>query len=541
MKLSLSLIACCWLFSPSLHAQDKQASPDSETSSKAYTIDLFVDTKTKQIYSEPGEGRVRMGSFEKVSDTPRKPATSTASGEVPAAGKEGGVLLRDVPTKPTEVAAKPGGFGFANWKEKDPFKYNLNGDGSQYIKFGLLNQIQGRYEQNNPGSLIQGQPVDDTTDVGLRRTRLVLQGQLTDRVYFYTQYGINNFNFLSQQNDNRHIAAMPYFHDAFAELRLTQGHQMIAGGGLSMANGLSRFSSPSVSTIMTLDVPIAGQYSTERTQLFNRQLGVWLRGQISKFRYRIAAQDSFPITTDGLANGAISPTISDFAQVGHKKQYGGMFYWNFWDTEPMTNDYMQGTYLGKKDILNLEAGFITEKNAMWTGTSPANAQYHDMTHWSVAGYLDAAVDKVKETAVSAYIGYFVYDYGPNYIRNNGNGQNSANGVGAMGSFNGAGNTYPMFGTGEMWYAQVGYLLPKDLIPGNNGQLQLYASLTSANWKRLHDQMNVFNGGINWLLKGHNSKITFDYQNRPIFNANAAGDIVKTSSRGQFVLQYQVAF
>lgn len=548
MKSSLSLIACCYLFSASLHAQDKQASSNPEPpSSQGYTIDLFVDTKTKQIYSEPGEGRVRMGSFEKVSDTPKKPAASTAIGEAPATGKEGGAVtgregaVAASAQAPAGPAAKPGGFGFANWKEKDPFKLNLNGDGSQYIKFGMLNQVQARYEQNNPGSLIQDQPVGDTTDVGLRRTRLVLQGQLTDRVYFYTQYGINNFNFLSQQNDNRHIAAMPYFHDAFAELRLTQGHQMIAGGGLSMANGLSRFSSPSVSTIMTLDVPIAGQYSTERTQLFNRNLGVWLRGQISKFRYRIAAQDSFPITTDGLAQGTISPTISDFAQVGHRKQYGGMFYWNFWDTEPMTNDYMQGTYLGKKDILNLEAGFITEKNAMWTGTSAADAQYHDMTHWSVAGYLDAAVDKVKETAVSAYIGYFVYDYGPNYIRNNGNGQNSANGVGGMGSFNGAGNTYPMFGTGEMWYAQFGYLLPKDLIPGNNGQLQLYASLTSANWKRLHDQMNVFNGGINWLLKGHNSKITFDYQNRPIFNANAAGDIVKTSSRGQFVLQYQVAF
>ena len=54
-------------------------------------------------------------------------------------------------------------------------------------------------------------------------------------------------------------------------------------------------------------------------------------------------------------------------------------------------------------------------------------------------------------------------------------------------------------------------------------------------------MNVFNGGINWLLKGHNSKITFDYQNRPIFNFDPMGDIVKTSSRGRFVLQYQVAF
>ncbi|MEO6431971.1 MAG: hypothetical protein ABIO50_09510 [Nitrosospira sp.] len=54
-------------------------------------------------------------------------------------------------------------------------------------------------------------------------------------------------------------------------------------------------------------------------------------------------------------------------------------------------------------------------------------------------------------------------------------------------------------------------------------------------------MNVFAGGVNWLLHGHNSKVTFDYQNRPIFRANSAGDLVKTSSRGQFVLQYQIAF
>jgi len=67
------------------------------------------------------------------------------------------------------------------------------------------------------------------------------------------------------------------------------------------------------------------------------------------------------------------------------------------------------------------------------------------------------------------------------------------------------------------------------------------SLMSAGYDRLHDQMNVFNVGINWLLKGHNSKITFDYQNRPLFNTNASGNIVKTSSRDQFVLQYQIAF
>jgi hypothetical protein len=77
----------------------------------------------------------------------------------------------------------------------------------------------------------------------------------------------------------------------------------------------------------------------------------------------------------------------------------------------MTNTFMQGTYLGKKSVLNLEAGFITQKNATWTGTED-NPRFHDLNFWSVAAYLDAPVDKVKGTAISAYIGYFNLDYGP---------------------------------------------------------------------------------------------------------------------------------
>ena len=34
--------------------------------SGAFAMDLYVDTKTKQIYAEPGRGRELMGSFEKV-------------------------------------------------------------------------------------------------------------------------------------------------------------------------------------------------------------------------------------------------------------------------------------------------------------------------------------------------------------------------------------------------------------------------------------------------------------------------------------------
>ena len=92
MKHSISLIffASC-LLPASLHAQDKPTSPDPAAASNAYTIDLYVDTKTKQIFSEPGEGRVRMGSFEKVSDKAAKPAAGAEPGGAPATGREGAV------------------------------------------------------------------------------------------------------------------------------------------------------------------------------------------------------------------------------------------------------------------------------------------------------------------------------------------------------------------------------------------------------------------------------------------------------------------
>ena len=195
MKLNLSVVLFLLLMVLSPHnANSKETANSAGASLPDVAIDLYVDTQSKQIYSEPGAGRVRMGSFQKIADIPAQQISPAAS--VGASTTDNGPRLRQNPQSKQEIASlphnqkteeSPRGFAYANWKEKDPFKFNLNEDGSQYIKFGLLNQTWLRYEQNNPGSIVLDDPVDDTTDIGLRRTRLVLQGQLTDRVYFYTQ------------------------------------------------------------------------------------------------------------------------------------------------------------------------------------------------------------------------------------------------------------------------------------------------------------------------------------------------------------------
>jgi len=44
----------------------------ASASASAVAMDLYVDSKTKQIYAEPGRGRELMGSFEKVQSAPEK-------------------------------------------------------------------------------------------------------------------------------------------------------------------------------------------------------------------------------------------------------------------------------------------------------------------------------------------------------------------------------------------------------------------------------------------------------------------------------------
>lgn len=423
-------------------------------------------------------------------------------------------------------------------KEIDELRLKLNEDGSRYIKATLSNQVWLRLNQSNPGTTVVGEEASTTFDIGLRRTRMQLFGQLTDHVGFYFQFGQNNFNFLSNNAGNRKLQA--FFHDALAEYRVKKGSDLVyLGGGLTIANGLSRFSQPSVSTIMSLDVPVFAQATVDQTDEFARKLSIYARGQLGSLDYRLVLSDPFPIITNGQTPPPIGVNAT-FAQVGHHKQYQGLFIWNFLDKEPHTTPYMTGTYLGKRKVFNIEAGFITQQKATWTGDL-IDPTFHTMNLWSVALYYDAPVSSTKGTAVNAYAGFFQTDYGPGYLRYNGI-MNPANGTTIAGAPGASfGNAFPMFGTGQVIYAQAGYLMRQDLLGEGNGTLMPYVTLQSAKYDRLNKQMTVADAGVNWLIKGHNSKISLDYQLRPTFTPQGADLIRDDGLKGQAVIQYQVFF
>lgn len=442
--------------------------------------------------------------------------------------------------------------------EKNALKFNINADGSQYFQATFLNQTWVRYNQSNDGTTLFSKNVPSTFDIGLRRTRIQLFGQITDRTFVYFQFGQNNFNDVTGYNTsgtgNRKITA--FFHDAVCEYKITKGNQLKIGGGLTVLNGLSRFSQPSVGTIMTMDVPVFLQYSVDQTDQFDRRLSVYARGQLGKLDYRMYVSNPFPIGSNGTVPPAISKNAS-FVNVGSipnghgpgiNNQYGGYFAYNLFDNEGHTTPYMTGTYLGAKKVWNIALGGVYQKAATWNLTADKtgafkDTAYNNMIHFSIETFLDMPINKEKGTAISAFGGYYNTNYGTNYLRYNGI-MNPATASTATNMVQSAayGNALPMFGTGQVAYAQFGFLLPKKLLGEKNGQLMPYVSGQYADYKALQNKvMLVFDAGVNWLIKGHNSKISLDYQNRPTYTLDANKDVKEGTRKSSVTLQYQIFF
>jgi hypothetical protein len=160
----------------------------------------------------------------------------------------------------------------------------------------------------------------------------------------------------------------------------------------------------------------------------------------------------------------------------------------------------------------------------------------DMLNFAVDAYYDAPIG-TKGMAISAYATAMHLGYGKNYIRNLGV-MNPGDGVGTgTNTINGAGNAFPMMGTGNIIAEQVGLLLPKNTLGEKNGQLQTYIMVMHGNFDRLPQAMLQYDAGLNWYMNDYRSKLTLNYQNRPIFSST---DLKESNRKSMVVLQFQIA-
>lgn len=404
--------------------------------------------------------------------------------------------------------------------------WKLDADSTRWIRINALNQVWLRYNESNPGTMVNGEPKEGTFDIALRRTRLQVTAQLTERALLYVQFGQNNFTSSYAADGNRKFAA--FFHDAFCEYRLSDHDEVKVGAGLTIANGLSRFSQPSVSTIMTTDVPVFAQATVDQTDQFSRKLSAVVRGQIGALDYRFSLSDPFVISSSGAPLPPIS-AASTFAGKGKELQYQGYVIWQFLDPEPHTTPYMAGTYLGRRSVFNIAAGAIHQPRAMWR-TAGVDTTYENLTLLAVESFFDAPIDR-DGRALNLYGGFFRYDFGKDYLR--------YNGIANPGNAPSGGNAFPMFGTGNVVYAQAGVYLPD--LAGKGAGLMPYVTYYRADYDRLQGNIvDVYGVGTSLLLDGHRSKVSLDIQNRPTFTLPVAGDVVRGDRRNQVVLQYQLS-
>ncbi len=410
------------------------------------------------------------------------------------------------------------------FSQERELKINLDDEGNTYFRFSLLSQAWLRHTELNPGSTIGGFEKTSINDIGIRRARMQAYGKVADRVFLYSQFGMNNFNFQSPRKQGFFI------HDMMGEFEMIRT-KLSMGLGLTGWNGLTRFASPSAGTIMGLDAPLFEQNTNDVTDQFLRKLSLYAKGKLGGFDYRLVM--SHPMLTQGISN--FPGSYSNFSTAPPKMQWQGYFQYQFFDQESNLTPYNTGTYLGTKKVFNIGAGFQYQPDAMWHGNI-SDTNYTALKNFALDIYYDAPL-QTDGSALHFYGAYVNSGFGPGYIRNLGVMNPAPQNAPANDPETG-GNGFPAFGTGDVVYVQAGIKTKNNLL--GKTSLMPYASMQWSNYDRLKDKMIFWDAGINWLIKNHSAKISIAYQNRPVYE-NVPGEYqaMQNGRKGSLVMQMQV--
>lgn len=441
------------------------------------------------------------------------------------------------------------GFSQGSTEYGGGLKFNLNEDGSKFMRVIAWNQIWMRSSEMNPGTMINGEPTSTATDIGNRRLRFLAYAQISKRYMILTHFGINNQTFTnggaagSTGTGAYGAGKKPglFFHDAWNEYALVlpekdKKFSMTLGAGLHYYMGLSRMTMGSTLNFLTIDAPIFNWPLIENSDQFARQVGLFAKGKYGKLEYRLSynkpyATNLAPVNTTNAANAVAvdNSGITKWSKAGYLE-------YQFLEQESNVLPFKVGSYLGTKKVFNLGAGFYTAPDA--TRTSVNNTiNKHDITLLSADAFMDLPVGKKeKKMAVTAYSVLYDYDFGPNYLRNVGImniGSVDPNFTGNR-AIAGAGTAQPTIGSGTIWYTQAGFLLPnKEVKP--KVRIQPFGAVTYKDFDALAQSSTQFDIGSNFFLDGHHAKITAQYSTRPVYTSLTN----RSGSLGDFVVQLQI--
>lgn len=439
-------------------------------------------------------------------------------------------------------------------------KINLDTTGRKFVRILTWHQVWVRYNENNPGSTVNGQATSSQMDMSLRRSRFLVYSQINPDFLILTHFGINNANQISGgalgQGASGTDGKKPqlFLHDAYVEHRVYKDAVSI-GGGLHYWQGPSRMTGTSTLNFMTMDSPIFSWENIDATDQFARQYGIYLKGKLlenKRLDYRVAVNFPFGLAK-GHALGALDTVSARQGLVNSSYRLGGQpknaftgyFSYQFKDIESNLLPFNVGTYLGTKKVFNVGAGFYQQKDGVWSvelneATNKVDTVNHNQLHVSVDAFLDLPLGSSKKTALTVYASYNYVNMGKNFLRNVGVNNPANGGVASQLSYNGTGNAVPLIGTGNVYYMQAGIALPKS---AKLGRIQPYVATIFAQYDRLADNLFIPDIGLNWYLAGHSAKVTLNYRARPVFvyenPAQRWSNVVQDGTKSECTLQLQV--
>jgi hypothetical protein len=197
----------------------------------ALAMDLYVDSKTKQVFTVPGKGRVLLNDAAnaKSDHTPFVPAPYV----VPTAAADLDAIKKDLELKQNEIKALEEHV-VAN-KEG-----NAKNDEKWFNKISVRGYTQLRYNQPISGDHTAGDPelitpgdsggVKDNAGFSFRRVRLVFSGDINEHVSLYLQPDFATSVKGSGVDDSNNFVQL---RDAYADLSYDKKHEYRIRAGQS--------------------------------------------------------------------------------------------------------------------------------------------------------------------------------------------------------------------------------------------------------------------------------------------------------------------
>lgn len=400
-----------------------------------------------------------------------------------------------------------------------PLRFYLENDSSSYAGLRLSGQVWMRYNQNNPGTLINGERSPGFFDISVRRLRLQTYARIRQKTNMTLTLGQNNINYLTARSGE--IRLLDFYVDHRLHPNLT------LGGGQSGWNGTSRFAAPLTSKLLTLDVSPFLIPTVNQTDNILRKLSAFLAGQAGHWDYRLVFSRPYAPVEN-------TPPVPDsqFAGVKPGMQTSAYVKYQFFEHENL-GPFHPGTYDGERKVLALGLGIEQQNRAMWHLNTASDTVTSSITLLAADVY--GELPGYNEKAWTFYLGYYYYDFGPNYLRVIGF-NNVGSGTNQQGTFSGAGNAWPAIGTGHTGYFQLAHTWK---VPRRTEKIQPFISGQYSVYEKLQDPVRYLEGGVNLLFDGQRSKVSLAFQNRPVFDTDPSGSLVQYQRRTAFVLQYQL--